>query len=1238
MSTFGQQGGSGFGFGQGSAFGAKRSNSFGTSSSGGLFGAQNTSQPAASGSLFGQGNSTPNANSTSGGGVLGTNSSGGLFGSGSQPSGPSVMGQNTSNQPPSGNLFGSANSTQNSGSIFGQNSQQPTGSSIFGTTSSVQPSGGSLFGSSGTGNAQQGSGLFGQKPTTGGLFGQNSQQQSNSLGTSQTGLFGQSSNNQAQAGSLFGNQNGTQQQSSGLFGNNSANSGGGIFGQSSQPPSGSLFGQNNQQSTGTNFGSGSTVQSNGGLFGSQNNQNQQGTGLFGQKPTGGGLFGSQGTNPQNQQTGLLGSANQQSNAAPSLMAPASQAGLGNSTQSGGLFGGGKQQSSLFGNTASNGTTQRLLTSIDQSSYQLPGAQPPQKLYSSLTLPPKARPASETTPVGHALPPPKQNDHPGRVLPSSSGSLALASNPSSGSLNPPVVPIVAREKPLQTATKKERTEPRKWMNSYDDFLSERPTSLVIHRPQRAIGAPASHSMLLTSQGERATLPAPVDPPNKTSSDADLSVFHRPSGMKLVKVNKQALEEGYFVRPPLEQLAAMTNNQLETIHLVVGRIGYGQVEWTSPVDISDIANLGDILGTLVVFEPGTICVYPDPSQKRPQGRGLNSPATVTLEGVWPRDAISKEPITDMADPRMLTHLERLHRACEGPGGDFVTFSHGMWVFRVPHFSKWGLSADEMVVDEPESPVWVPTPPLAQDIEEVNMEDDARPQSWLEQLEHASHTTLAASDKILKGDVEPGLSVLFEPSAYDKAVESLRLPPRGVSRIGWPLRLSNSTKSGVKVETHNYQRQQWGHPLFSKQLPMPSFAKRKVSDLPLAKTPYKLGKSWEIAAVVLQSSNPRKELSDLLEQRLGSNVSRTRALAGDDAFDAVWALVCGHRLREAATRAIGAGLPNLAIQCALLESPCDALVSNSRAQLIEWHQSAVDHHIPNVVHRLTQLAAGELPKILDSANWQQRIAMQLWYTTKPLRDIVKNLKLEDEENSGVEASLVRLALGPESLCSVISKLTLEDAFLLIQALPPGFGVPDSLNDRICYPLALDTLLQDRGDSSGAILVAAHICDDAMALRAMKEILYRVPDAAAGPVSIPPELVAKARALRAHYSGAYIREVQELINSGLTKDAHDILARYVAPRAVVSGTLSDIGDLLGKVSPSLTVFQDYLALKSGNNNTASNLGVTLKSVRTPTLLSRAAVSIMAAAAAETVDVDVALLDPSNRRIEELQQTAALL
>ncbi|KAJ7782970.1 nucleoporin complex subunit 54-domain-containing protein [Mycena metata] len=197
------------------------------------------------------------------------------------------------------------------------------------------------------------------------LFGQPQQQQqgSNIFGAANNapqqqqpsgGLFGASQN---PAPSLFGQPNASQQQTPSLFGatNTATNTGGGLFGASNnQAPSGGLFGgqqqqqQQAQQPTGGLFGNNNQQPASGGLFGNsqqpqQQQQQQQGGGLFGNNNNnaGGGLFG---TRP------LAG--------APTLPA------LSTNTTGGSLFGGGSlgqqptQPSSFFSQPAQNQNQQQ----------------------------------------------------------------------------------------------------------------------------------------------------------------------------------------------------------------------------------------------------------------------------------------------------------------------------------------------------------------------------------------------------------------------------------------------------------------------------------------------------------------------------------------------------------------------------------------------------------------------------------------------------------------------------------------------------------------------------------------------------------------------------------------------------------------------------------------------------------------------------------------------------------------
>ncbi|KAH9474431.1 Nucleoporin nup44 [Psilocybe cubensis] len=315
-----------------------------TNTSGNVFGAQNTNQPAAGSSLFGSTNSAANPTSSPFG-ATNTNTAspaaGNIFGAFGTPA------SNTTNQPASGNsLFGNNTTNTNTGSsLFGNaanntnanatgNAGTTTGSSIFGgggttgtsnlfgnNTTTANPlfggatntatntgtgtagtTGGSIFGGGNTTNT--GGGLFGSTTnnttnTGGGLFGStaNNTQQQQTANTG-TGLFGGATNSQPQTGNTAG---------TGLFGN-TQNTGSSIFG--AKPATG-LFGSTTTTPT-TNTNTGSIF--GGGLFGGQQQQQQNQQQQPQQQPQQSSLFGSStlfGGNKSTLGTSALGAPAQQ---------------------------------------------------------------------------------------------------------------------------------------------------------------------------------------------------------------------------------------------------------------------------------------------------------------------------------------------------------------------------------------------------------------------------------------------------------------------------------------------------------------------------------------------------------------------------------------------------------------------------------------------------------------------------------------------------------------------------------------------------------------------------------------------------------------------------------------------------------------------------------------------------------------------------------------------------------------
>lgn len=434
-------------YAQGRRFGGTPGGAFGAGSGFGSFGgATNTSnQPSnafgttttpanTGGSMFGGGNTSFGQNNTNTGtGAFGSGG-GGLFNQNkpAATTGTGLFGGATPASQPAqgGGMFGSTG-----GSGFGTNATSGfggananTGGSVFGTNNNNQNKPGFSFGTSNTNNTGTGFGAgttgFGTANTNtgGGLFGNNA---NNTPAQPAGGMFGSSTPQQNTSspfggGSGFGAQN--QQSGSSLFGNNQQ-----------KPAATGMFGGSATGGTGA-FGS-STNTSN--PFGQQQNTNQAGGGMFGNKPatgttglfgssgatqntnTGNGLFGGLGQNNQNQQQqpqqpggGLFGSLGQNQQK-PSMFGQSTQPAGGslfnnqNNPQQGSMWGGSTMQqqqpqntmgNSLFGNSQANqGTPQALTASVnDPSAYGT-------SLFGNLGNGEVVNPGPLATPVGRRQP-------------------------------------------------------------------------------------------------------------------------------------------------------------------------------------------------------------------------------------------------------------------------------------------------------------------------------------------------------------------------------------------------------------------------------------------------------------------------------------------------------------------------------------------------------------------------------------------------------------------------------------------------------------------------------------------------------------------------------------------------------------------------------------------------------------------------------------------------------------------
>ncbi|KAI0355398.1 hypothetical protein OH77DRAFT_1479956 [Trametes cingulata] len=711
---------------------------------GGAFGQPNQQQqpqqPQTTG--FGAFGQPQNQQTNTGGGLFG----GGAFGANNQPKpafgtgtttgfgSGGAFGQTQTNpqQPGGGGLFGQTQPTNNTTTgfgAFGANNNAPKPSIFGASTTTTQPTT-TGFGAFGTQNqtqqqpgTQPSGGLFGG----GGLFGNTQQQQNNQQ-------------QQPAAGGLFGNTQPAQQQTGGLFGGG----GGGLFGNTQQQPG--QQGTQPQQSQST-FGGGlfgapkpatTNTQPTGGLFGGgfgttnttlgQPPQNQQNTG---------GLFGSTlGQPPQNQQNtntfgsgGLFGKP-----AAPTLGTSTStgqqQGGLGSS-----LFGGSTLGASTATMGASTlGQSQAPLTASIAQPIAAPlpifSMLPPGPRAVTLDQQPKKKPGYfvdvptrspvpqlqlRYAPAGTKLrgfgststPPGASSSTLGGSLLYSSGkpnalSLSKASTtksllgPDAFLTNGAPSPTLGSggKQSVKKLTLDKKVEAADLFSKSSSGPSFSPALSLAAREKEAAAANASNAVARVGSPSPAThKETPKKATGRFAAQSSSEMFGSPvrpapasaSPAKGPKDPSELQEGDYWVKPDLETLKKMGHDELMSFSgLTVGRVGYGEITFLEPVDLTGLPRLSSLLGEIIRFDDKECSVYPDAddAEKPPPGSGLNVKARITLVRCWALDKATREPIKDPEHPAAQRHFKRLKNMKETHFEGF-DIDEGKWTFTVDHF---------------------------------------------------------------------------------------------------------------------------------------------------------------------------------------------------------------------------------------------------------------------------------------------------------------------------------------------------------------------------------------------------------------------------------------------------------------------------------------------------------------------------------------------------------------------------
>lgn len=595
------------------------------------------------------------------------------FGRSSSFSGPSAF---TS-------LFESLNkATGPSGSTFGSSSSKPA-DGLFGASRSSD-----LFAS--------------KKPaSTSGLFGNGG---SSSTLAPPGGLFGNSGTTPAAPASTFGASNNTSSQLAGLFGSSNTTApsfGSNLIASSGKPfggqnttsaPSEGLFGSKNSNTAAPTAGLFSSLNLNtsapsGGLFGSQNSNTSAPSGGFFSKPSAS-LFGS------NQTSGTNGS-------------------IFNNT-SGGLF----NTSTVNANTASNPYNYDQVFSKIQKDYTSMPQSITENVFGSTKHPREAKPhRSSISTTGSSLL--NKLGKTFRIFRST------ANNPGFSIVKGLFTqPNYINTKNKQTylpkvtnlgAKKFNKKSYRSTVNSNGvggDFkkliIKTKPSRFHLINADKVLNS--KKRRIITSFVSSSKILANNPPTDDDSSDYDIdeeaskfpykvNTTNHEEAAKEVSVEPVSISEndsdsseifnGYWCSPPIKELNRLSLEELANVeNFIVGRIGFGQIAYIFPVDLSGVfitaqeneTSFGEeLFDNIVKFQKKAVIVYGDPVKKQPIGFGLNVPATVTLIAP-PAKNVSIED-----------HLKKIQSIT---GMEFITYDPitYQWVSKVKHFSVWGLIEDD------------------------------------------------------------------------------------------------------------------------------------------------------------------------------------------------------------------------------------------------------------------------------------------------------------------------------------------------------------------------------------------------------------------------------------------------------------------------------------------------------------------------------------------------------------------
>lgn len=199
-------------------------------------------------------------------------------------------------------------------------------------------------------------------------------------------------------------------------------------------------------------------------------------------------------------------------------------------------------------------------------------------------------------------------------------------------------------------------------------------------------PAFNASLAIAAREKETATFPTSSSARTHPSNERGTTHALLDSQTPDESPTTSQEGdYCVEPSISSLSKLGYEELAKVKdLVVKRIGFGEIRFLEPVDLTTLTKLSDLLGEQVRFDEMECSVYPDSDgvDKPPPGNGLNVRARIVLLHCWPLDKATRQPIKDEKHPSAVKHLKRLKNMKDTAFESFDVIE-GKWTFTVDHF---------------------------------------------------------------------------------------------------------------------------------------------------------------------------------------------------------------------------------------------------------------------------------------------------------------------------------------------------------------------------------------------------------------------------------------------------------------------------------------------------------------------------------------------------------------------------